>query len=483
MTDSFQVLGGDLGTILHIIFAFISPVYIPFGIIYYIQRQYIVCSIFRTCDSVGFSDYMVLEIYILYVALIFHTVLWGFGLKAVDIIKDGGSIKSMFQTKVAAKDNTDTILEEDNDVKKERDAVELYMDNRTNFLSTPVIGVHGLRKEFTTGVDEKASRLPCKKNTENVTTKIAVRNMSLKVEPGEVFGLLGHNGAGKTTTMRMIIQEEASTSGKVRIGEEDITSNQSAAVWQRVTVKEHLEVYAAIRGVPADKISTLVEGYMTGLRIKEHEKKYAKDCSGGTKRKLSYAMAMLGDPKIVLLDEPSTGMDPQSKRFVWDTIEASFKVDRGAILTTHSMEEADALCTRVGIMVKGELRCLGSTQHLKNKYGAGYMLEVKWRRGETPTWDTLEAKLKEFFPALEVNEQFSDRRSYNIPQEGFRSLALAFQQLEQCKAKFDIEDYSFSQTTLEQVFIEFAKQQEAEENESRATLGSGLETLPDGNDL
>ena len=176
-----------------------------------------------------------------------------------------------------------------------------------------MIGVHGLRKEFTTGVDTKASRLPCKKNSEDVTMKIAVRNMSLKVEPGEVFGLLGHNGAGKTTTMRMIIQEEASTSGKVRIGEEDITSNQSAAfqqlgycpqfdaVWQRVTVKEHLEVYAAIRGVPADKIGGLVEGYMTGLRIKEHEKKYAKDCSGGTKRKLSYAMAMLGDPKIVLL--------------------------------------------------------------------------------------------------------------------------------------------------------------------------------------
>ena len=103
----------------------------------------------------------------------------------------------------------------------------------------------------------------------------------------------------------------------MRIGEEDITSNQSAAfqqlgycpqfdaVWQRVTVKEHLEVYAAIRGVPADKISALVEGYMTGLRIKEHEKKYAKDCSGGTKRKLSYAMAMLGDPKIVLLGKLS----------------------------------------------------------------------------------------------------------------------------------------------------------------------------------
>lgn len=80
----------------------------------------------------------------------------------------------------------------------------------------------------------------------------------------------------------------------------------------------------------------------------------------------------------------------QSKRFVWNTVEASFRDSRGAILTTHSMEEADALCSRVGIMVKGELRCLGSTQHLKNKYGAGYMLEVKWRAGSAADWPLLE---------------------------------------------------------------------------------------------
>ena len=180
-------------------------------------------------------------------------------------------------------------------------------------MSAPVIGVHGLRKEFTTGVDTKASRVPCKKNKGDITVKVAVRNMSLKAEPGEVFGLLGHNGAGKTTAMRMITQEEAATAGKVRIGQEDISSNQSDAfqqlgycpqfdaLWQRVTVREHLEVYAAIRGVPQDKIGALIDGYMTGLRITEHAKKYTKDCSGGTKRKLSYAMAMLGDPRIVLL--------------------------------------------------------------------------------------------------------------------------------------------------------------------------------------
>ena len=89
-----------------------------------------------------------------------------------------------------------------------------------------------------------------------------------------------------------------------------------------------MQLYAAIRGVPPGDIERLADQFMEGLRIKEHAKKYSNDCSGGTKRKLSYAMAMLGKPKIVLLDEPSTGMDPKSKRFVWDTILASFRVSR-----------------------------------------------------------------------------------------------------------------------------------------------------------
>ena len=177
----------------------------------------------------------------------------------------------------------------------------------------PVITVNGLRKVFNVDMNTNKSRNPCRQTKESLNKKVAVRNMALKVETGEVFGLLGHNGAGKTTTMRMIIQEEAASAGRVKIGDEDIISNQSKAfqqlgycpqfdaVWQRVTVKEHLELYASMRGVPSAKIAGLVERFMTGLRISEHAKKYTKDCSGGTKRKLSYAMAMLGDPKIVLL--------------------------------------------------------------------------------------------------------------------------------------------------------------------------------------
>lgn len=183
-----------------------------------------------------------------------------------------------------------------------------------------------------------------------------------------MFGLLGHNGAGKTTTMKIMTGETAPTNGHIKIGGHNITINrndafrslgycpQHDALWKTITVREHLEIYASIRGVARKDLSRVVNTYLHGLQIVDHANKQTQNCSGGTQRKLSYAIAMVGMPKVVLLDEPSTGMDPRSKRFLWDTILASFQGTRGAILTTHSMEEADALCSRVGIMVKGELR-------------------------------------------------------------------------------------------------------------------------------
>merc|ERR1712136_498126 len=155
--------------------------------------------------------------------------------------------------------------------------------------------------------------------------------------------------------MKVITAEESPTYGRVQVAGHEIMSNQSEAfqalgycpqhdaLWRNITVREHLEAYAIIRGIEPSHINRVIELYMHGLQIEEHASKYAKDCSGGTRRKLSYALSMLGHPSIVLMDEPSTGMDPHSKRFLWNTISASFQGKRGAILTTHSMEEADAL--------------------------------------------------------------------------------------------------------------------------------------------
>lgn len=233
----------------------------------------------------------------------------------------------------------------------------------------PVVIVRNLRKEYHQKDNCCASNCCCCiQDDEPVRTKVAVRCLSIGIDAGEVLGLLGHNGAGKTTTMKIMTGETAPSRGQVKIGGHNITINQAQAfrtlgycpqhdaLWKNITVREHLEVYAAIRGVARKDMARVVNTYLHGLHIGEHANKQTQHCSGGTRRKLSYAMAMVGAPKVVLLDEPSTGMDPKSKRFLWDTILASFQGTRGAILTTHSMEEADALCSRVGIMVKGELR-------------------------------------------------------------------------------------------------------------------------------
>ena len=129
LTYSFQVAEGLLARWIHIISAFIAPVYIPFGIIFYIQNQYQECSMANTCDSVTIGDYMILEVWILYVALAFHTVLWAFGLRVADVIKDGGSLKSVFShDKVRPTTNADKIDHEDDDVKRERSVVEATLE-------------------------------------------------------------------------------------------------------------------------------------------------------------------------------------------------------------------------------------------------------------------------------------------------------------------------------------------------------------------
>lgn len=190
---------------------------------------------------------------------------------------------------------------------------------------------------------------------------------------------------------------------------------------------------------------------------------------------------MLGKPKVVLMDEPSTGMDPQSKRFLWDTISQSFSgTERGAILTTHYMEEADALCTRVAIMVNGKMECIGATQHLKNKFSSGYLLEVKLKMEDVSDdeqgrlLDELESFVMSLFPNAIRLEKFGTHAQYKIPKSDVPSLANVFASLEEGKQHHGMEEYSFSQSTLEQVFIEFAKRQTDEDHREESTRSASL---------
>ncbi|KAL3755279.1 hypothetical protein ACJRO7_002345 [Eucalyptus globulus] len=221
--------------------------------------------------------------------------------------------------------------------------------------------------------------------------KVAVHSLTFSVQEGECFGFLGTNGAGKTTTLSMLTGEEYPTGGTASVFGKDIRSNPKAArrhigycpqfdaLLDYLTVQEHLELYARIKRVPDQRINDVVMEKLAEFDLLKYAKRPSFTLSGGNKRKLSVAIAMIGDPPIVILDEPSTGMDPIAKRFMWDVI-SRLSTRRGktaVILTTHSMNEAQALCTRIGIMVGGRLRCIGSPQHLKTRFGNHLELEVK----------------------------------------------------------------------------------------------------------
>ncbi len=220
---------------------------------------------------------------------------------------------------------------------------------------------------------------------------VAVENISFGLQAGECFALLGVNGAGKSTTFKSLTAEVEPTEGSIHIGALDTRKDfnkikkligycpQTNAIFDYMSVEENIWYFARIKGIPADRRDELCNRAIRQLDLENHRKKLAGTLSGGNKRKLCVAMAIVGSPPIILLDEPSAGMDPEARRFMWRVVGkiASDKTS-AVILTTHSMEEAEALSSKMGIMVKGGIfKCFGTPQHIKDKFGTGFVIEIK----------------------------------------------------------------------------------------------------------
>ncbi|NWH44274.1 ABCA8 protein, partial [Fregata magnificens] len=207
---------------------------------------------------------------------------------------------------------------------------------------------------------------------------------------------------------------------------------QEDPLWPDLTVHEHLQVYAAVKGVCKEDMAAAVN--QLSEKKKKKKKKTNRKLSAGITRKLCFAVCMLGNPVVLLLDEPSTGMDPNGQHCVWKTICAALKTkETGAILTTHCMEEAEAVCDRVAIMVSGQLRCIGSIQYLKNKFGKGYLLEIKAKDPEGT--DLLHAEILRIFPSAARQERFPSLLVYKVPMEDALPLSQSFSKLEEGKSK------------------------------------------------
>ncbi|XP_036454330.1 ATP-binding cassette sub-family A member 2 isoform X2 [Colossoma macropomum] len=311
---------------------------------------------------------------------------------------------------------------------------------------------------------------------------LAVDRLCLGVRPGECFGLLGVNGAGKTTTFKMLTGDESTTGGEAFIGGHSILKEllrvqqsigycpQFDALFEDLTAREHLELYTRLRGIPWKDEERVVQWALEKLELSKYADKPAGTYSGGNKRKLSTAIALIGYPSLIFLDEPTTGMDPKARRFLWNLILDIIKTGRSVVLTSHSMEECEALCTRLGIMVNGRFKCLGSIQHLKNRFGDGYMITVR-----TKTTASVKEVIRFFnrnFPEAILKERHHTKIQYQLKSERI-SLAQVFSKMEQVVEVLSIEDYSVSQTTLDNVFVNFAKKQSDNLEQQESSPSSG----------
>jgi ABC-type multidrug transport system ATPase subunit len=294
----------------------------------------------------------------------------------------------------------------------------------------------------------------------------AVDKIDFEVGKNECFGLLGVNGAGKTTTFKMVTGEIMPTSGHALIAGHDIVTDthsarlfmgycpQFEAVIGNMTGREMLKMYAMIRGIPSKFIGNEVERIITKLDLPMYANKLSGTYSGGNKRKLAVAAAIVGDPKVVLLDEPSTGMDPVAKRFLWNVISDMYSnEDKSVILTSHSMAECEALCSRIGIMVAGRFRCMGKIQEIKNDFGGGY--HVEFRFTDSKQFQALRTFMRATCPTATEIESTDLYCLYQISQSDAH-LPTLFKLINQMKEEIGFEAFSVSQTSLEQVFIKFA---------------------------
>ncbi|KAK2664002.1 hypothetical protein Ddye_002576 [Dipteronia dyeriana] len=317
--------------------------------------------------------------------------------------------------------------------------------------------------------------------------KVAVKGFNLALSPGECFGMLGPNGAGKTTFISMMIGLINSTSGTAIVQGLNMATDmdkiytsmgvcaQYDLLWETLTGREHLLFYGRLKNLKGEALTQAVEESLKSINLFHGgvADKQAGKYSGGMKRRLSVSISLIGDPKVVYMDEPSTGLDPASRNTLWKAVKQA-KQDRAIVLTntlslslslpaaptpptslntSHSMEEAEALCDRLGIFVDGSLECIGNPRELKARYGGLYVFQMTTT---TDHEDEVESMVKGFSRNATKIYQISGTIKFEIPKGDVR-IADVFQAIENAKSKFAVYAWGLADTDLEDVFIKVAR--------------------------
>ncbi|CAN0410529.1 unnamed protein product, partial [Hapterophycus canaliculatus] len=309
--------------------------------------------------------------------------------------------------------------------------------------------------------------------------------------------LLGHNGAGKSTAISMITGTLPQTRGEAFLRGRKLSSDlvgvrkslgvcfQQNTLFEQLTVFQHLRLFAVVKGVKAKEVDEEAARMVAEVGLVEKKDTPTSALSGGQKRKLSVALAFIGGSEVVVLDEPTSGMDPFSRRSTWGVLQRQRK-GRVILLTTHFMDEADTLGDRIAIMAEGELRCMGSSLFLKGLYGVGYTLTViKSDQGEgeagaaaataddaaAAAWegdsppprslmmsardgeDRLEALVLRFVPEALAVSKVGKERNYRLPFASASKFVDMFREIDATKDQLGVAGYGVSVTTLEEVFL------------------------------
>ncbi|OMJ95245.1 hypothetical protein SteCoe_1460 [Stentor coeruleus] len=314
--------------------------------------------------------------------------------------------------------------------------------------------------------------------------KVAVDGLDLDMFKGQIFALLGHNGAGKTTTISMLTGMLSPTAGEMSVNNlnfktdmAEIRKNlgvcpQHDILFKSLTVEEHLYLFCRFKGIQNKQdIMTMIDEKLVDIDLLEKRNTKAGNLSGGQKRKLSLAIALIGGSGVVMLDEPTSGMDLTARRKMWDMLKRE-KRSRIIILTTHYMEEADILADRIAIMSQGKLYCLGSPLFLKKRFGVGYNLSIvkKVESGKQPNFSKIEKLVSKYIPESKVFNTASSEILFEIPLESTHKFKDFFEDLDTHLEKLKIETYGISVTTLEEVFIRVSRGDEGGTHEHRKSL-------------
>jgi ATP-binding cassette subfamily A (ABC1) protein 3 len=441
------------------------------------------------------------------------------------------STVTFFRNLMAARDSGPSEYKPDDDVEKMKE------EARSTSPNDVAVKVSGLRKVYGNLFNKS-------------DVKVAMQEVSFVVPRQQAFALLGVNGAGKTTCFRILTGEYGPTSGEAYINGCNVVTDLSKARYnigycpqfdalsEVLTPVEHLKLYAKIKGIPKHLINTFVDKQISDMGLTKYIKVRAGNLSGGNKRKLSVAIATIGNPPVVFLDEPSAGMDPNARKNMWEVVNRIKRQKCSIILTTHSMDEAESLCNTMAIMVAGRFKCYGTATHIKNKYSSGYefLLKVLFPTPEeienlvryiaTFTnggyiaqqmvsqalthmnvgylfesiaehesgghlheelkenskldakslceWVLLEsignniyAWLVQEFKDIRLIEHYGSYYKFKLEKTNNVTIGALFGKIEEVKNQLKINEYSLSQTTLEQIFNMFASETEGAKSKKR----------------